>query len=99
MECYRRCSGKTWERASLWERRALERYQEIKQDKRMRQLDPVLICTSRPDGSLFMAHFREKNAAVYVFVERGSDDTIEIEKEIMWYPLACIASRHEDMPS
>jgi hypothetical protein len=84
MECYRRLITQgTWERAPLWERRALERYQEIQQDRRMKRIGPVLICTSRPDGSVFMAHLQEKTAGIYSYVEEGCG----AEVEMMWAPV------------
>lgn len=82
MECYRRIVHGTWERAPLWERCALERYQEIQQDRRMKQAGPVLICTSRPDGSVFMAHIQEKAAGIYSLLQDGTDT----EVEMMWAP-------------
>lgn len=81
MECYRRCLHGTWERAPLWERCALERYQEIQKDRRMRQDAAVMICTSRPDGSVFMVQIQEKTAGVYICVEEGDQ-----EVEMMWAP-------------
>lgn len=83
MECYCRRIQGTWERARPWERRALEQYQEIQKDRRMRQGEMVLICTTRPDGSIFMVHIQEKTAGVYVCVEEGDDQ----EVEMMWAPI------------
>lgn len=82
MECYRRIHGQAWERAPLWERHALERYQEIQKDRRMRPGATVMICTSRPDGSVFMVQIQERTAGVYTCMEEGSDQ----EVEMMWAP-------------
>jgi len=91
MQCYRRTSSSTWTLAPLWERHALEHYQEIQQDRRMRRVGMVLICTTRPDGSMFMAYFQEKMAGVYTFVlEAGLSEAEEAgegeEVEMMWAP-------------
>lgn len=85
MECYRRLiqgNGKrgTWEKAPVWERHSLERYQEIQNDKRMRRAGPVCISTSHPEVGMFMATFQEKTAGLYVFHQEDQ------EVEMMWAP-------------
>lgn len=77
--CYLRYHGKGWEPATFYHRHALSLYEELQGDRRARQTDPVLICTTREDGSIFMANFRKKSPAIYAFEEVSDLGTGEIE--------------------
>jgi hypothetical protein len=84
-ECYLRHRGKGWEPATTYHRYALSLYEELQGDKRTRRADPILICTTKYDGSIFMANFRKKSPAVYAFQETTSDmGAGEEEVEIMF---------------
>ncbi len=80
-ECYIRYRGRGWEPATTYHRHALSLYIELQADRRTRCEDPISICTTRHDGSMFMANFREKNQGIYAFQEVGMDDS---EVEIMF---------------
>lgn len=80
-ECYVRYRGRGWVPATAYHRHALSLYMELQADKQSRRGEPVLICTTRYDGSLFMANFRKKNPAIYLFQEvdmNGDGEEVEI---------------------
>ena len=83
-DCYIRHRGRGWESATAYHRHALSLYMELQADKRTRCGDPALICTTRYDGSMFMANFRVKTPAIYAFQEVETDENEEREVEIMF---------------
>ena len=86
--CYIRSQGKSWMHAENYHRRGLDLYLDIRKNKMMYQPDPVLICTQRVDGSIFMAHYRKKNLSVYTFKEYSYDlGDMGEEYDIMYCPL------------
>lgn len=80
--CYIRKSGiigyGTWVHASSYHHRALELYLELQQTKNRYQSDTISICTTKENGSTFMAQFSKKSQGIYLFQEEGSEDTYEI---------------------
>jgi hypothetical protein len=93
-ECYIRYRGKGWEPATTYHRRALSLYIELQADKRTRSEDPILIYTHRYDGSMFMANFRVKTPAMYIFQEVDTDGNDGEEVEMMW----CAVSLPSSLP-
>lgn len=84
-KCYIRYPGKTWEPAMTHHHHALSLYIDLQGNKQMRKSDPILICTTRYDGSTFMGYFRKKNSAIYAFQETGGDNSEDGEEvEIMF---------------
>lgn len=81
-ECYIRKNGMigygTWKSATSYERRAFELYMEIQHPNKRYNMDPISICTTKYDGSTFMAQFSKKSEGIYLFQEEGSDDCYEI---------------------
>lgn len=68
----------TWVHASSYHRHAFELYLELQQRKKQYQMDPISICTTKQDGSTFMAQFSKKSQGIYLFQEEGSEDSYEI---------------------
>lgn len=68
----------SWFPASIHHQRALELYIEIQSNYAMKQNDPVTICTTKYDGSTFMANFSKESEGIYLFQEQGSEDCYEI---------------------
>jgi hypothetical protein len=91
-ECYIRYRGRTWEPATTYHRHALSLYKELQGDKYMRKTDPIHICTTRYDGSMFMGNFRKKNSAIYVFQEIGINGEESDEVEIMFCSISLPSS-------
>ena len=68
----------TWTHASSYLRRAFELYLELQQTTNRYPSDTLSICTTKQDGSTFMAQFSKKSQGIYLFQEEGSEDTYEI---------------------
>jgi hypothetical protein len=78
--CYFRRPGSSWKPAPDVYQRVLSLYEEIQRDRRSRQPDPVTICTSGPDGSLFMAHLRVKPHTSGVFLCELGDESGRVDE-------------------
>lgn len=86
--CYIRSQGKSWSLARPHHRHGLEMYLEIRKKNRIREADPIMICTQQEDGSVFMAHYRKKNSAIYSFQESSqNEDDKGVEYDIMLCPI------------
>jgi hypothetical protein len=86
--CYIRSRGKSWTHCESHHQHGLDLYLDIRRNKNMRQTDPILICTQRKDGSIFMAYYRKKNPSIYSFQEYSYDlGDMGDEYDIMYCPL------------
>jgi hypothetical protein len=77
--CYCRRKGKGWALAEEYMKRALSTFLSF--HVRSRVSGPMVICTTRPDGSLFRALFLVKNQGIYSFQEQGQGQGQEEEQE------------------
>ena len=68
----------TWTHASSYHRRAFELYLELQKTTKRYQMDPISICTTKQDGSTFMAQFSNKSQGIYLFQEESSENSYEI---------------------